>query len=146
MWLSTKGRYGLRAMLELALHNKETISIHQISKSQEITTQYAEQIMIRLKNAGLVESKRGPSGGYRLKKEPSEITALDTIKALDGHVDPVFCVNPEVSKKECHRASRCATRLLWEEVGKKIAEVLGSTTLSDLVKLDKKLNEGREDI
>lgn len=140
MWLSTKGRYAVRAMIEIALHNEtELVSISEISKNQEITYQYAEQIMIKIKKAGLVESIRGPKGGYRLAKKPSEITAGDIVRILEGYTEPVFCINPDVSQKECLRAPKCAARLLWEKVGQKINEVLDSTTLEDLVKKDREL-------
>ena len=143
MWLSTKGRYALRAMLELALHNEGyLVSVSEISKNQEITSQYIEQLMVKLKRAGLVESVRGPAGGYRLIKRPSEITAGDIVKTLEGYVDPVFCINPKVSHKDCHRAPECAARLLWKKVGEKVSEVLDSTTLEDLVKMDKELKKG----
>jgi Rrf2 family protein len=142
MWLSTKGRYAVRSMLEIALHNQgEPVPISEISKNQEITFQYVEQLMVKLKRAGLVESVRGPTGGYRLTKKPSEITAGDIVRTLEGYIDPVFCVNPQVSQKECHRAPTCAARLLWKKVGEKIAEVLDSTTLEDLVRMDKELKK-----
>lgn len=142
MWLSTKGRYAIRLMLELALHGeKEIVSVSVISKNQEITPQYIEQIMVKLKRAGLVESVRGPAGGYRLTKRPSEITAGDIVRTLEIYIDPVFCVNPKVSHKDCHRAPKCAARMLWKEVGEKVTEVLDSTTLEDLVKMDKELKK-----
>lgn len=140
MWLSTKGRYALRAMLEIALHNEGSpVPISEISKNQEITSQYVEHLMIKLKKAGLAESVRGPTGGYRLTKKPSEITAGDIVRTLEGYIDPVFCIDPQLSQKDCHRSSKCATRLLWKKVGEKIAEVLDSTTLEDLVRMDKEL-------
>ena len=143
MWLSTKGRYALRAMIELALHNDgSVVSVGEISRNQEITSLYVEQLMMTLKRAGLVESIRGCAGGYRLLKKPSEITAGDVIKILEGYIDPVFCINPEISQQECHRAPKCAARLLWKKVGEKISEVLDSTTLEDLVKTDKELKNG----
>ncbi len=142
MWLSTKGRYALRAMLELALHNAGAlVSVSEISKNQEITSQYVEQIMVKLKRAGLVESVRGPAGGYRLTKKPSEISTGDIVRTLEGYIDPVFCVNPKISHKDCQRAPRCATRVLWKKVGEKVTEVLDLTTLEDLVKMDKELKK-----
>ncbi|MEW5768366.1 MAG: Rrf2 family transcriptional regulator [bacterium] len=141
MWLSTKGRYALRAMLELALHEGDVVSISKISRNQEITSQYVEQLMVKLKKAGLVESVRGPTGGYRLTKKLSEITAGDIVRTLEGYIEPVFCVNPQISQKHCHRAPKCAARVLWKKVGDKIAEVLDSTTLEDLVRMDKELKE-----
>jgi Rrf2 family protein len=145
MWLSTKGRYAVRSMMEIALHGEgEIVPISKISKNQEIAFQYVEQIMIKLKRAGFVESVRGPLGGYRLKKKPSQITTGDIVRTLEGYIEPVFCVNPKVSKKECHRAPTCAARVLWKKVGEKIAEVLDSTSLEDLVKITKELRKKNE--
>ncbi|MEW6619541.1 MAG: RrF2 family transcriptional regulator [bacterium] len=144
MWLSTKGRYALRSMLELALHGTtgKFVPATEISKNQEITSQYIEQLMVKLKRAGLVESTRGPAGGYRLTKKPAEITTGEIIRTLEGYIEPVFCVNPEVSHKECHRSPECAARLLWKKVGEKVSEILDSTTLEDLVKMDNDLKLG----
>jgi Rrf2 family protein len=129
-------------MLEIALNEVgKPVAISKISKNQEITFQYVEQLMIKLKRAGLVKSIRGPKGGYCLTREPSNITIGDIVRTLEGYIDPVFCVNPEVSKKDCHRAPKCAARLLWKKVGEKIAEVLDSTTLQDLVEMDKELKK-----
>ncbi|OIP43046.1 hypothetical protein AUJ95_01055 [Candidatus Desantisbacteria bacterium CG2_30_40_21] len=140
MWLSTKGRYAVRIMLELALHDKgQIVSVREISGNQEITPQYVEQIMVKLRKAGLIESIRGPAGGYRLIKEASSITAGDIIRPLEGHIGPVFCVDPMISKKKCHRSPTCATKLLWKKVGEKMTEVLDTTTLDDLVKMDREM-------
>jgi Rrf2 family protein len=128
-------------MLDLALHGKEEpVSISDISRRQEISFQYVEQLLNKLKKAGLVESIRGAKGGYRLRREPGEITAGDIIRVVEGPLDPVFCVNPEeFERKGCHRAELCATRRLWARLGKKIAEVLDGTTLQDLCKVAKEL-------
>lgn len=142
MWLSTKGRYAVRIMLELALHDKgQIVSVREISGNQEITPQYVEQIMVKLRKAGLIESIRGPAGGYRLLKEAASITTGDIIRPLEGHVGLIFCVDPLISKKKCHRSSTCATKLLWKKVGEKIAEVLDTTTLDDLVKMDREMQK-----
>ncbi len=146
MWLSTKGRYAIRVMIELGLHEKhekhekgEVVSIKEISGNQDISPQYVEQLMVKLRKAGLVESIRGPAGGYRLAKKASLITAGDIVRILEDYIDPVFCIDPKISKKECGRASRCAARLLWKRVGEKMAEVLDSTTIDDLVRMDREL-------
>jgi Rrf2 family protein len=128
-------------MLDLALHNEEgPVPIGDISRRQEISFQYVEQLLNRLKKAGLVESVRGPKGGYRLKRRPAQITAGDIIRVVEGPVDPVFCVNPDEFEREgCRRAEVCATRRLWAQLGRKIAEVLDGTTLEDLCRLAKEL-------
>lgn len=141
MWLSTKGRYAVRIMLELGLHNKgEIVSVREISCNQDITPQYVEQLMVKLRKAGFIESIRGPAGGYRLTKDVSEITTGDIIRASEGYIELVFCIDPKISKKECHRASGCAARLLWKKVGEKMAEVLDSTTIEDLVAMDREMS------
>jgi Rrf2 family protein len=139
MQISTKGRYAVRAMIDLALHGKEeAVPISGISKRQEISFQYVEQLLNKLKRAGIVESVRGPKGGYKLKKSPKKITIGDIIRVVEGPIDPVFCVNPEKLKQRgCARAELCASRLLWAKLGEKIAEVLDGTTLEDLCKLTK---------
>ncbi|MDI6780656.1 MAG: Rrf2 family transcriptional regulator [bacterium] len=144
MWLSTKGRYAIRVMIELGLHEKgKVVSVREISNNQDISPQYIEQLIVRLRKAGLIESIRGPAGGYRLAKEASLITAGDIIRILEDYIDPVFCIDPKISKKECGRASKCAARLLWKRVGEKMAEVLDSTTIDDLVGMDRELQGSR---
>lgn len=141
MQLSTKGRYAVRAMLDLALNQKEApISIGDISRRQEISSQYIEQLLYKLKKKGLVKSVRGSRGGYELARDPKDITAGDIIRVVEGPIDPVYCVNPEEFKKEeCHRAELCATHVLWVTLGEKIAEVLDGTTLDDLCKVANEL-------
>ncbi|MEK7273679.1 MAG: Rrf2 family transcriptional regulator [Candidatus Desantisbacteria bacterium] len=142
MWLSTKGRYAIRVMIELGLHEKgKVVSVKEIASNQDISPQYIEQLIVRLRRVGLVESIRGPAGGYRLAKDASLITAGDIIRTLENYIDPVFCIDPKISKKECQRSSRCAARLLWKRVGEKMAEVLDSTTIDDLVRMDMELRE-----
>ncbi|MBI4777835.1 Rrf2 family transcriptional regulator [Candidatus Desantisbacteria bacterium] len=140
MWLSTKGRYAVRMMIELGLHEKgEVVSVREISVNQDISPQYVEQLMVKLRKVGLVKSIRGPAGGYRLAKEASSITAGDIIRTLEDYIDPVFCIDPKISKKECTRASGCAARLLWKRIGEATAEILDSTTIEDLVRMDREL-------
>lgn len=140
MWLSTKGRYAVRIMIELGLHKKgEIISVKEISANQGISPQYVEQLLVKLRKAGLVKSIRGSNGGYQLAKEASDITSGDIIRTLEGYIYPVFCIDTKISKKECNRAPRCAARLLWKRVGEKTAEILDATTINDLIKTDREL-------
>ena len=131
MRLSTKGRYGVRLMLELAIHYGEgPILLKDISKKQEISEKYLWQLINSLKIAKLVNSTRGSHGGYTLAKSPSEINLNDIICVLEGKPSLVECIdNPSV----CDRAEMCAARDIWDEVSSKISETLRAITLKDMV-------------
>jgi len=132
MNISTKGRYALRAMLDLSLQTADCpILIKDISKRQEISDLYLEQLFNRLKIAGLVRSVRGPKGGFCLTKPPVEIRLIDIFEAMEGPIAPVDCVDDATL---CTRADSCVTRRIWAEMKKVMTEVLESTTLQDLVK------------
>ncbi len=130
MRLSTKGRYGARAMLDLALNfGKEPVLLRDIATRQEVSEKYLEHSMSSLRNAGLVRSIRGARGGYILAKPPSEIRLSEIMEVLEGSMAPVECVDdPEV----CHRAGLCVTRDIWEKMKEAIDNILESTTLEDL--------------
>jgi len=133
MKLSTRGRYGLRAMLDLALDaEKGPKTIHAIAKRQEISERYLEQLLIPLKQSGLVKSVRGSQGGYILGRAPEEISVGDIIRVLEGPLSPVDCVS-EQNPDDCKRADICVTRTVWTKVRDCIAEVLDSYSLQDLV-------------
>jgi len=129
--LSTRTRYGCRAMLELALHHgKGEITLKEIASRQEISAKYLDQILAPLRAAGLVRSIRGPRGGYILAKDPSTIRLCDIVHVLEGSLAPSECVDaPEL----CHRSGFCVTREVWKELKDRMDDVLGSRTLSDLV-------------
>ncbi|MBU0478025.1 Rrf2 family transcriptional regulator [bacterium] len=132
MRISTKGRYGARLMLELALHyEKGTVLLKDIAKRQEISEGYLEHIVPILKSAGLISSSRGAHGGYTLARNPSDITFKDIVGALEGNLAVAECVS---SPKVCHRVDSCVTREIWEQMSEKITEVLASTILEDIVK------------
>lgn len=140
MKLSTKGRYGLRAMLNLAIHKDEgPNAAYLVAEREGISDRYLEQIMTSLKRAGLIKSIRGPQGGYVLTRKPDEITVGQIIRALEGPIAPVDCVSEEYPE-ECDRADHCVTRLLWANVRDSIADVLDSYTLQDLVEESKRAN------
>jgi Rrf2 family cysteine metabolism transcriptional repressor len=133
MKLSTKGRYGLRAMLDLASNaEKGPSTIHAIAKRQEISERYLEQLLIPLKQSGLVKSVRGSQGGYLLGRAPQEISVGDILRVLEGPLSPVDCVS-EQNPDDCKRADKCVTRTIWTKVRDCIAEVLDSYSLQDLV-------------
>ncbi len=130
--LSTRGRYGLRAMIDMAQsEDKGPIATHTIAERQGISERYLEQLMVPLKRAGLVKSIRGSQGGYILGKNPDDITAGDIIRVLEGPIAPVECVS-EQNPESCERSDFCITRVLWTKVRDSIAEVLDSYSLADL--------------
>jgi Rrf2 family protein len=131
MKLSTRGRYGVRTLLDLALHQEEgLVLLKDVARRQEFSLQYLEHLIAPLIAAGLVKSTRGAGGGVSLVKPPAEITLGEAVQLLEGPIAPVDCVNdPEL----CHRSSFCVTRDVWIEMKEAISRVLDSTTLQDLV-------------
>ncbi|MGM0366465.1 MAG: RrF2 family transcriptional regulator [Actinomycetota bacterium] len=131
MKISTRGRYSTRLLLELALnYGKGPTLLKEISKAQDISQKYLNQLIMPLKVAGLVLSTRGAHGGYLLAKQPEDIKLSDIIIAVEGPVNLVECVNnPGI----CPRYEDCVSREAWEEVSVKCLEVLQSYTLKDLV-------------
>ena len=139
--LSTKGRYGTRVMLELALNYGEGhMLLKDIAKKQDISVGYLEQIMPSLKAAGFVNASRGAHGGYTLARPPSEITLSEVVIALEGPISLVECIHtPEV----CDRVDFCVTHELWGEVSEKIESTLRSKSLQDLVDKHKNKEKSR---
>jgi len=134
MKLSTRGRYGLRALIDMAQsEEKGPITTHNIAERQGISERYLEQLMVPLKRAGLVKSIRGSQGGYILGRNPEQITAGDIVRVLEGPIAPVECVS-ETNPESCTREDYCVTRMLWTKVRDSIATVLDSYTLADLAK------------
>lgn len=132
MKISTKGRYALRMMLDLALHNTgEQIPLKTISERQEISMKYLEQIITVLGRANYVKSTRGPQGGYRLTKDPSEYTVGDILRQTEGSLAPVDCLdNPG-----CSHEDTCVTKVIWDELYDAINQVVDKYTLADLVEM-----------
>lgn len=140
MKLSTKGRYGVKAMLDLALHSIEgQISLKSIAERQEISENYLEQLFAVLRKAGLVKSIRGSQGGYMLADAPENITVGAILRALEGSLAPVDCVTEDHSEK-CNRAEACVTRIVWEKIRDGVNSVVDSISLMDLMDEYKKLN------
>ena len=136
MKLSTKGRYGLRLMIELALHEKnELVTLKEISKQQEISQKYLWSLITPLQKAGLVRAERGARGGYMLARPASKITLRDIVVEVEGPLSIVECVRtPAV----CHRNALCVARDVWADVSVKIENALKSITLKDVVTSYKK--------
>ena len=137
MKISTKGRYALRLMLDLALNNTgEYITIKNIAARQDISEKYLEQIISLLNRAGYVKSVRGAQGGYRLAMEPSEYTVGMILRLTEGSLAPVNCLDE--TNDECNRNNGCVTREVWAELYEAICSVVDRITLQNLV--DRQLN------
>ncbi len=136
MKLSTQSRYGVRAIFDIA-YNSEGLDtqVKDISRRQGISQRYLEQIFQKLKRAGIIGSRRGPSGGYFLIKKPEEITVGEILQATEGSIDPVPCLGKSSLKKSCDRVSECVARVVWSEAGKKLREYLDSITIRDLCRM-----------
>ncbi len=144
MRLSTKGEYASRAMLELALkYDKGPQHIHGISKAQNIPERFLEQILLLLKRAGYLKSKKGHQGGYYLAKPPSEINVAEVIRVLEGPLAPIDCVSV-MAHEPCPMEETCGLRWLWKEVRDSVAEIMERTTFADLVRLNKPINDPDE--
>lgn len=131
MKISTKGRYALRLMLDMVLHdNGEPVRIKDIANRQKISDKYLEQIISSLNKAGYVKSIRGPKGGYRLTKQPGEYTAGMILRLTEGSLAPVSCLDDEVNA--CERQEQCATLRLWKQLDEAIKGVVDTVTLADL--------------
>ncbi len=132
--LSTKGRYGVKAMFDLAEHFGDgPVALKGIAERQGISEHYLEQLMAVLRKAGLVKSIRGAQGGYVLAREPANITVGDIIRVLEGPLAPTECVSEEEPEK-CKNAPTCITRTIWQKMRDSLAEVIDSITLADMVR------------
>jgi len=138
MRLSTKSRYGTRAMLDIAINYKKgPVSVKSLAKRQDISVKYMEQLIPLLKLAGLIRSVRGAGGGYTLSKHADQIKLRDIIDALEGSIFPVDCIdNPEM----CDRAKKCVTYEIWKDIQNTINNMLDSLTLADMVKRQLQIN------
>lgn len=133
MKISTKGRYALRLMLDLANnHQYGYTPVKEISLRQDISDKYLEQIISRLSKAGLVVSARGAQGGYKLAKEPEACTVGEILRVLEGDLAPVACA-ASVHPASCPRVDDCVTTEVWRRIGNAINGVVDNITLADLI-------------
>ena len=140
MKISTKGRYALRLMLDLALNNTgEPVRIKDIAARQEISDKYLEQIISTLNKAGFVKSIRGPQGGYRLSKEPEKYTVGMILRPTEGSLAPVPCLDDEVNY--CERQGGCVTLRLWQMLNNAISDIVDKVTLADLMEWQNQISE-----
>lgn len=143
MKLSTKGRYGVKAMVEIAINYGDVpLSIKTISKRQNISEYYLEQLFSPLRKANLIKSIRGAQGGYVLSREPKDITIADIIDVLEGPIEIAECVDGA----SCDNIDFCATRLLWAKIKNSIDDVMKSVTLQDIVDDYEKIKINNESI
>ncbi len=140
MKISTKGRYALRLMLDLALNNTgEPVRIKEIAARQEISDKYLEQIISTLNKAGYVKSIRGPQGGYRLAREPEKYTVGMILRLTEGSLAPVSCLEGDVNT--CERQETCVTLRLWQMLDAAISDVVDRVTLADLVEWQNQISD-----
>ncbi len=142
MRLSTKGEYASRAMLELSLrYGQGALHSREISAAQEIPQRFLEQILLLLKRAGYVKSRKGQKGGYALAKPPDEINVAEVIRVMDGPLAPIDCVSV-IAHETCPMEATCGLRWLWKDVRDAAASILERTTFADLVRRSRP-GEGR---
>ena len=132
MMISTKGRYALRVMIDLAENQSENyVSLKDVAKRQNISMKYLEMIVAILNKGNMVKSLRGKAGGYKLAKKPSEYTISEILKLTEGTLAPVMCL--EENAKNCERAKECITLPLWQKLDNVINGYLSSVTLEDVI-------------
>lgn len=138
MKISTRGRYALRLMLELAMHEQESryISIKGIADHQHLSEKYLEQIVTRLGRGGMVFSARGPAGGYRLARPPEEFTIGEILRLMEGDLSPVPEINPDLPP--------CAVEYVWKKLATAINDVVDHITLQDLVRLQHEMDKDKK--
>jgi Rrf2 family protein len=137
MKISTRGEYGLRALMELGIEPGKALSLRDIAGRQHISLDYLEQIVPALKNAGLVRARRGAQGGYQLAKDPHDITVYDALIALEGPFDPMTCLSGEASSVSCLASNSCAVQEVWREMKDAVEGVLKRITLAELLERQK---------
>lgn len=137
MKLSTKGTYGLRAMIDIAINSKESpVSIKDISDREDISLKYLEKLMTTLKKSNLISSVRGPKGGYILRRSPKDISIGEILRALEGNLNPVDC--KLLMEENCNIEDDCIMKFVWNRISDAINNAVDSMSLQDL--LEKSIN------
>ena len=139
MRISTRGRYALKLMLDLAMNDGEYVSLKGIAQRQNVSAKYLEQIITMLMSAKMIKSIRGKSGGYRLTRQPSEYTVGEILRATEGSLAPISCV--EDSPNRCTQSGCCPTLFFWEGLNRTINEYIDGTTLEDVVNQEKSFDD-----
>lgn len=133
MKLTTKGRYGLRAVIDLAVYAKdEPVSLAAVAERQNISISYLEQLIAKLKKAEIVQSTRGAQGGYTLAKAPEEISVGSVLRALEGNLNPVDCVEAN-GDAACESSDFCVTKYVWKRISDSINDTVDAIFLSELI-------------
>ncbi|MGN0170733.1 MAG: RrF2 family transcriptional regulator [Lachnospiraceae bacterium] len=140
MKLSTKGRYGLRAFIDIArFSEEEPVSLANVAKRQDISISYLEQLISKVKKAGLIKSVRGASGGYVLSRPASEISVGDVLRALEGELMPVDCVaHTDKERSRCAAQSGCSSWIVWKRINDSINETIDNIYIDELVEESRK--------
>ncbi|KSV58635.1 RrF2 family transcriptional regulator [Acetivibrio ethanolgignens] len=145
MKLSTKGRYGLRAVLDLASNSEtEAVALSSIAERQSISISYLEQLIAKLKKAGIVESTRGARGGYILAKPAEEISIGEILRALEGDLNPVDC-SELIGGSSCNASDICVTKYVWKRISDSINAAVDGLMLSELVKESREVQAARQE-
>ncbi|CUH93318.1 RrF2 family transcriptional regulator [Herbinix luporum] len=141
MKLTTKGRYGLRAVLDLAVNNDddEAVALSQIAERQGISTSYLEQLIAKLRKSGIVQGIRGAQGGYVLAMPAEEISVGDILRALEGDLSPVDCAEINNTDTPCSISDTCVTKYVWKRISDSINDAVDGIMLSDLVAESKRV-------
>ena len=141
MKVSTKGDYGIRALIELTHHYGETrpLQSSEIASRQNVPESYLEQLLTTLRRAGFIRSVRGPQGGHALIRDPKELLVSEVIEALEGSIMPSDCLD---ESSQCSRSGGCAQRDMWEAVRQAILNVLDNTTIAELAERDRVVQPG----
>lgn len=143
MKISTKGRYGLRAVLDIAMHaDSEAVALSSIATRQNISISYLEQLISKLKKAGIVNSIRGSQGGYVLARPAEEISVGDILRCLEGNLNPVECL--EILGGSCAGSDVCVTKFVWKRISDSINQAVDGLMLSELVSEGQQLSAKEE--
>jgi Rrf2 family iron-sulfur cluster assembly transcriptional regulator len=133
MKLSNRSQYGVRALFDMAYYAEgSTVQIHEIAKRQGIPRRFLEQIFFLVKKVRMIDSTRGPKGGYSLRQAPEEVTVGDIIRVLEGPIEPVPCSTMEKDGSVCKYIEKCVTQSVWQEAGELLSNYFDSITLQDL--------------
>lgn len=147
MKVSTKSRYGVAAMVDIAQqYGTGPVALRSVAERQQVSEHYLEQLMSNLRNAGFVRSIRGAQGGYVLARDPAAITVGDIVRAMEGPIAPVDCLLADVGKNNpyCNKSQDCIRRNIWLKMGESISEALDSISLASLCADAQRVNEEKE--
>lgn len=142
MKISTKGRYGLRALIDIAIcSDEEPVALSEIAVRQNISISYLEQLIAKLKKAGIVNSSRGAKGGYTLAKEPDNISVGDVLRALEGDLNPVACSEITGEGDSCSGSELCVTKYVWKRISDSINNTVDTLMLSEIMQENERIKK-----